>query len=300
MSSIPYLGEAFALSAALCWAFGVILFKRSGETVHPISLNLFKNSFALILYIPTLLLLGQPLFHSAEPRVYWLLILSGFLGMGVSDTFHLMGLNRVGAGLFSIITTLYAPMVIGLSMLLLGERLSLIQGGGVVLILSAVVMVTGRAGLNSTSGVDRRDLIAGSFYLLLGMAVMAVSVVVVKPVLEDAPVVWATQMRLVGGLVFLVPLTLIRRDRQKLIVGLWDRRGLKFMIPGSLLGTYFALLLMIAGLKHTLASTSTVLNQMANLFIFLLAVLLLREPINPVRIAGIFLGVLGAVLVTFG
>ena len=300
MTSLPYLGEILALLAALCWAFGVIFFKRSGETVHPISLNLFKNSFALLLYIPTLFLVHQPLIQPLEPRVYILLISSGVLGMGLSDTLHLMGLNRVGAGLFSIITTLYAPMVIGLSMLLLGEHLSLMQGCGVVLILAAVLMVTGRASRNTGSGVEKRDLLIGSIYLLLGMMVMAVSVILVKPVLSSAPVVWATQMRLLGGLVFLVPLTLLRSDRKELLKGLFDRRSMRFMLPGSLLGTYFALLLMIGGLKYALASTATVLNQTSNLFIFILAVLLLREPINPIRIAGIVLGVLGAVLVTFG
>lgn len=300
MNGFAYLGEALALGSALAWAFGVILFKKSGETVHPISLNLFKNVLALLLYPPTLLILGQPLLHTADTRTYVVLLASGFLGMGVSDTFHFMGLNRVGAGLFSIITTLYAPIVIGLSMVLLGERLTLIQWLGVVLILGAVLMVTGRAGFRSGGTVNRKDLLLGSGYLLIGMVAMAISVVMVKPVLDEVPVVWATQMRLAGGLFFLLPLIAIRRDRGTLISGLVDKRGLKFMIPGSLLGTYIALLLLIGGLKHALASTATVLNQTANLFIFLLAVFLLREPVNPVRVAGILLGVLGAVLVTFG
>ena len=300
MNDFAYLGEALALGSALAWAFGVILFKKSGETVHPISLNLFKNVLALLLYPPTLLLLGQPLLHSADMKTYAALLFSGFLGMGVSDTFHFLGLNRVGAGLFSIITTLYAPIVIGLSMILLGERLTLVQWLGVVLILGAVLMVTGRAGFRNGSTVNRKDLLLGSAYLLIGMVAMAISVVVIKPVLEEVPVVWATQMRLVGGLFFLLPVIAIRKDRAVLISGLVDRRGLKFMIPGSLLGTYIALLLLIGGLKNTLASTATVLNQTANLFIFMLAVFLLREPVNLVRIAGILLGVLGAVLVTFG
>ena len=50
-------GEAFALSSALIWALAVILLRRSGETLPPFELNLFKNCFGTVLLIPTILLL---------------------------------------------------------------------------------------------------------------------------------------------------------------------------------------------------------------------------------------------------
>ena len=39
------LGQACALAAALLWAVALVLFKRSGEKIQPLALNLFRQSF---------------------------------------------------------------------------------------------------------------------------------------------------------------------------------------------------------------------------------------------------------------
>ena len=38
MADIPYIGEIFALAAPVCWAFAVILFRKTGETVPALAL----------------------------------------------------------------------------------------------------------------------------------------------------------------------------------------------------------------------------------------------------------------------
>jgi drug/metabolite transporter (DMT)-like permease len=53
-------------------------------------------------------------------------------------------------------------------------------------------------------------------------------------------------------------------------------------------------------MKYTQASIAAALNQTANVFIFIFAALLLREPITRRRTLGIVLGFTGAVLVSFG
>ena len=42
------LGSIFALTSAFFWASAVILFKKSGETFSPISLNIYKSFVALM------------------------------------------------------------------------------------------------------------------------------------------------------------------------------------------------------------------------------------------------------------
>ncbi len=44
MDDIKYLGETCALLSPLLWSFAVILFRKTGEHVTPIALNLFKGA----------------------------------------------------------------------------------------------------------------------------------------------------------------------------------------------------------------------------------------------------------------
>jgi drug/metabolite transporter (DMT)-like permease len=72
------------------------------------------------------------------------------------------------------------------------------------------------------------------------------------------------------------------------------------MIPGTVMGTYVSLLFWLGGMKYTLASTASALNQTATLWTFVLAALLLREPVTWKRLAGLLLGLGGVAMVTFG
>ena len=65
----PLLGATFALLAALVWSFAVILFKRSGEKVAPLSLNLFKNTVALTLLAISLIVMGEGFDVRKPPEV---------------------------------------------------------------------------------------------------------------------------------------------------------------------------------------------------------------------------------------
>jgi drug/metabolite transporter (DMT)-like permease len=295
---MPYQGEVFALAAPLCWSIAVILFHRTGKVVPPLSLNLFKNSIALLLFVITVPVMGLSFFGPHPLSLYLLLVLSGVVGIGVSDTLFFMTLNRVGAGMQAIINTSYSPSIILLSFLFLGERLSFIQLVGVGSILSAVLSLTWPAG--GREPIPRKVLVTG---VLLGLATtftQAVSIVMIKPVLTDLGLLWANLWRLAGGLAASVLfLALMPRARLQLsslrTVAIWPT-----MIPGVVMGTYVSLLFWLGGMKYTLASTAAALNQTATLWTFLLAVLFLHEPITTRRLLGLCLGVIGVVLVTFG
>ena len=51
------LGETFALTGAVIWAFAVVLLRKSSETLPPFELNLFKVLLGLALMLPTAALL---------------------------------------------------------------------------------------------------------------------------------------------------------------------------------------------------------------------------------------------------
>lgn len=286
-------GELFSLASAFAWAVAVILFKQSGETFSATALNVYKNGLSTLLLLPTALLA-----HGlAPPRLLpgeWLLtIVSGIIGIAVADTLYLQALRTIGAGRTGIAATLYSPSVVALSYLFLGERLAPAQLAGFVLVLAAVVLISYRA--------DARELPPGALRAGLPLGIgavvlMAAGVVMVKPVIETAPFVWIVLIRVLAGLLGQLAVAAIRNR-----IGLlreefrrehrWGRVTL-----ASVLGTYVAMMLWLAGYRFTQASIASVLNETASVFIVLLAWRFLGEGLDARRACGVALSFLGVLL----
>jgi drug/metabolite transporter (DMT)-like permease len=295
MTHIPFLGELLSLLTALVWAVGVVLFTKSGETVTPMALNMFKNALAVALLVPTMPLIGVPFFPDRPLSDWVLLAVSGVLGISIADTIFFMALEKLGAGLTAVVDTLYSPMVIALSFAFLGERMSVQALLGALLVTSAILI--GSAG-KPDPGRTRKQIAQGVTLAIASIALMAVGIVIVKRVVSDAPVAWTTMVRVACGGLGLLPMLAVRRHRLAARAAFTPSRSWRFMVPGAFFGTYCAMFTWIGGMKYTLASVASVMNQLSTIFIFVLAAVFLREKVTARRVAAIALAMVGAVLVT--
>ncbi len=291
-----YQGELLALSAALFWALAVILFRITGRGVRPLSLNLFKTIFCTGLLCITLLVLKEPMFPGLPFRVYAIMLLSGSIGIGISDTLFFASLNRLGAGLSAIVNCSYSPLVIILATIFLGERMNLWQLVGVASIIAAVYII---ASSNRTSSLPKKHLVSGIFLGIAAMFSMAVSIVLMKPYLAQTSLLWATLIRTVGGILVIAVVIVLHTQRRGLLNELRATKNWKLMAIGSFLGGYLAFIAWMGGMKFTLVSTASALNQMSTIFIFVLGVLFLREAITARKITALGLAVAGVLLITF-
>ena len=287
------IGEILAAASGVAWAVAVILFRVSGRKIHPVGLNLFKTSLALVIMAPTMLVLGEPLLPRVPVATVGLLLLSGALGIAVSDTLFFHALNRLGASLTAIVDCFYSPFVIGLSFLLLGERLSAWQLVGAALVVSAVLTISKE---KRTEKLDAKNLAAGILYGILAMFFVAFGIVMVKPVLGSLSIVWATLVRLAGGTLALVLLVPFLRNRRAILKPLADRANWKALVPASFFGSYLSLILWMGGMKYAKASVAAVLNQLNTIFIVIIAAIFLKERLTGWKIAAVVLAFLGAFL----
>ena len=292
-----HLGETMALATAVVWAFAVILFKKSGEHVHPVALNLFKGVMATALLIPTIYIVGEKLFLDRPAEDYWLLLISGALGIGIADTLFFKSLNLLGAGLSAIVDCLYSPFIIGLSLLWLGESLTMIQTFGATMIVSAVLTTLAE---KNNSNISNSNLIWGLFYGILATATMAVGIVMIKPLLNDSPLLWVTEWRIVGGILVVGLVLMFNPKRRSILESLKTSGSKNYTFFGSFIGGYLSMIMWLAGMKYIQASTASALNQTSNIWVFILAAIFLKEPVNKVRLTAIALGVGGLILVTLG
>ena len=179
--SFPYAGEIFSLYSAVFWALAVVMMKKVGEKVHPVALNLFKNTLGAILIGLTLIVIGHPIIYPGfvAREDYIRLIASGIIGIGLADIIFLHSLNIIGAGISALVDTVYSPFVILFAYLLLGEQLSAIQflGGG--LIIGAILFASAKL---QPIPINRSRLKYGIMLSVIAIAMMAFSIVLIKPV----------------------------------------------------------------------------------------------------------------------
>ncbi|TJY63092.1 DMT family transporter [Sinimarinibacterium sp. CAU 1509] len=288
------IGELFALGCAFTWAVAIILFKKSGEHLPPFALNLVKNAMVLPLFVATVLMVEGPQFPALPARDLAVILASGVLGIAVGDTLYFRALNAIGASRMAVAQALYSPSVIGLSMLLLGERLSLWQLCGVALVLCGIVLVSYS---RAEGTAQRRALRIGVLWAVFSVFLMALGVVMAKPMLEQYSFLWVVSLRVAAGFAGMLAIAVFGHQLPALLRSYRGVQHWGAIIVGGIIGTYLSMMLWLAGYKYTQASIAAVLNELAAVFILPLAVLFLRERVESRQVIGVSLALLGVVLV---
>jgi drug/metabolite transporter (DMT)-like permease len=283
------IGEACSIGAALSWAAGVVIYKRLGESLAPGALNLIKNVLVLGMILPTVPLVHGFAMPALTASAVVLAFFSGVLGIGIADTLYFKALNALGAGRMGVVGNFYSPFVIVLSFAFLGERLSLLQMAGFALVSGGVLIVSSHDPHRRLSTAElRRGALLGVAAVLL----MATAIVMVKRVLEGAPLFWIVLLRLVGGIAGMLALFAWRREplpfpgRQPPGRTAPKLRW-RLLLLAAFLGQYVSMALWMAGYKYTEASVAAVLNETASVFIVLLAAVFLHEGLDARRLAGV-------------
>lgn len=297
LHDFPYIGEILSLSFAISWSFALILFKKAGESVPPFVLNLFKNTLGIICFIITILLFNFEMNFKNDAIDYFLLILSGIIGIGISDTLFFMSLNRIGASLIAIVDCLHSPFVILLSIIFLKESISLLQLMGAILIISGILITTKR---NFAWNLATPKLLWGYLFGILSAFGMAIGDVITKPLLNNYPIHFVFTLKLFGGLITLWTILIFLKGKKRVFMPLFNRNAIYYTLPASFIGAYLALMLWGGGLKYAKASIAAILGQTSNIITFILAGLILKESIDKNKIIAILLAILGIFCITFG
>ena len=288
------IGITCSLGAAFLWALALVLFKKSGETISPMALNIFKCTVTLPLFVLTLLLFNIELFPD-RPLSDWIIFsLSGIFGITLADTFFFMALGRLGAGMTAVIDCLYLPLILFFSFIFLDEILGVKGLCGACLVIGAIVI---SSAARPVVPIPRKNLIQGLVLGLLAVSFLAGSIVMIKYRLEEVHFLWASFVRLLAGTIGLYLLALLHSDKKSLAAELYPSKSWRTALPASIIGNYMAMMAWLAGIKYILVSVAAVLNQLSAIFIFILAAIFLKEPITLPRLTATILAVSGAIIV---
>lgn len=291
------MGEFYALGSAMVWAVAVLFLRKSGESISPFALNIFRVTITTPLLVLSVVAAGQPLVSGAPPLDYLILAASGIISIAISDTLLHHSINLIGAGLSAIACSVYAPIVTLIAFLLLGESLGPWQFAGMALVVVAIITA---ARHTPPRGTTPGRILQGVLYGVGAMATVGFGIVIAKPVLLRSPVLWATMVRQAGSLAVMLPLALVLPQRKKLFSVFRPSRSWRVSLTATMLGSYASLILWVAGFKYALSGVAAILNQTSTIFILLFASLFLGEPVTRRKSVAAALAIAGILMVTLG
>lgn len=304
MTTIPYLGEICSLLSAVFWALAIIIFKKIGDRVSPMVINPVKSTIGLFLFILTYIILDIPLTPNAQFSNTDLITLaiSGIIGIGIADIIFLHSLNILGAGISAIVDTVYSPFIILFAFIILGESLTAIQLLGGVLIIASVLYTSIKI---QNIPVNRKRFKQGVLYGVGSIAMMALGIVMIKPILNTVSnqprlQMWIAGYRLISGVLVSGSIMLYANQKENILGVLRDRTLWLPLIVSSVLATYLGIGMWVMGMSMTTVSISGILNQTATIFIMIFAWIFLGEPLTKRRILSIIVAMFGAYLVFIG
>ena len=260
------MGVFAALGTALCWAIAARLFRGTGNAFSPLTMNFWKGLISIAI-LAVVLLFVQPTGLTTS-AVLWLL-LSGLIGIGIGDTCFFKALQSIGDSQAVLVAETLAPLFTALfAMAFIGEWITWQQWVGVAVVLFSVDMVI-KARKRSTTHVFATS---GYLYGVGAALCQAVGAVVSRDILSagDVDAASAAFLRLVGGMVFVIPLIAITKTRYMPIINCENDSGKRVwpaFVLATLLGTTAAIYLQMfafayakAAVVQTLIATSALMS----------------------------------------
>jgi len=294
--SIP-LGETACLSAALLWAVSVQIFALPIARHGARAVNLFKCAFATVLLALMLLVTGGWAEISGVPGMDVALVaLSGVFGLTMGDTALFAAVNHIGAHRSLLLQTTAPIFAVALAWPL-GERLTVSQSVGSLVILAGVVVVLTGDGSDDVNRPRRRAMgIAAGLLAAFGQGA---GVVIAKAGMNSLPIVPATFIRLGVGAAGLVVIALLTSTLGRTVMAFRDRGTLPRLVTASFFGTFLAMLLMMAGVAWAPASIAAVLLATPPVFSLIVESIVARRWPSVRGLIGTVIAVAGvALLVT--
>jgi drug/metabolite transporter (DMT)-like permease len=278
---------AAALGSAASWAIGSILFKRLGEHLSPVAMTLAKGCLSVLLLSIALLFTGTA---TLSINAWMLLIASGLCGIALGDTFFFAALRRLSPHTLVILLMSGQVLTVLLAVVFLGERLKLVQWGGIVLVILGIGIVVWEKSQEKSSW-------QGIIFGLLAVACMSVSILLAKGALNDTvamrDTLQATAIRMASGTLGIGLFGWYSGGLQRWTEPFHDRQLVRRFFIAVTVVTFGGFWLSLLAVKYVEVSIASTLNSTEPLFILPLSVIFLKEPITKRALWGTAVTILG-------
>ncbi|MFA0036265.1 DMT family transporter [Vibrio sp. 10N.261.52.A1] len=270
-----YIGEITAIGAAIVWACATWIYGQFGHRFSAMQLNIIKGLVASVMMLLVMPLIPMPEFELSANH-FWILAISGIIGIAIGDSAYFAALKRIGANKTLLLESLAPPLSGVLALMFLGAALTLQSWLGVVITTLAVTFVVFQPSNSVSDDSTNQAQWSGIGYGLVASVCQASGVVISHYALVagDIPPLLGALIRLTIG-VFVVmmiipfverkPYSLIKRD-------LWEMTKLDklWLLSAIFVGTFLALWLQQIALKNANPAIAQTLIATSPVFILVI------------------------------
>ncbi|MDV7104877.1 DMT family transporter [Vibrio sp. TH_r3] len=267
---MQYIGEIAAISAALVWAVATWIYSQFSHQFSAMHMNVVKGVTASMMMLLVLPVLPLPELSLSQNHFY-VLAISGIIGIAIGDSAYFSSLRRIGANKTLLLESLAPPLSGVLALVALGSTLSGQSWLGVVITTLAVTFVVFQPSVD-----NQPTSMSGIGYGLLASVCQATGVVISHYALVagDVPPLLGALIRLSIG-VFAVMIVIGFTERKPIKSILTKLNGLsgrdkKWLLAAIFVGTFLALWLQQIALKHANPAIAQTLIATSPLFILII------------------------------
>lgn len=291
------IGELSALLTAGLWSCSSIIFAAAIRRIGSVQVNVARLVFAAIFLFITILVMGYNI-HLSFMQILNLAV-SGFIGLVFGDTFLFKAFQESGARISMLVMSLAPAISALLAYFVLGEVLSMwgILGVGVTTAGIVMVVIAGRQNTSAKAVVSRRGIV----YAFLGAVGQGAGLIFARLAFNEGPIngFVATFIRIVAGIIILVPLTLAAgRLRNPIRIFSGNKRALALTIAGAIVGPYLGITFSLIAITYTKVGIAATLMATVPILMLPLVRVIYKEQLSWHAIIGACVAV-GGVAILF-
>jgi drug/metabolite transporter (DMT)-like permease len=291
-----HLGEFAALLTAFFWTVTSLTFEVASHKIGSVVVNLLKLVIGLV-FLSVFTIFSRGLFLPSDASYEnWLwLSLSGLVGFVFGDVFLFKSYTMIGSRFSMLIMTLVPPITAFFSFIILGERLTLFHGLGMMLTFSGISMA-----IFSRNGKGEKLTLKlssrGILYALGGAVGQALGLVLSKFGLKDYDPFAATQIRVIAGIGGYTMLVTVLSRWGNVMKAFGNKEGIMLTSLGAFFGPFLGVSFSLIAVKYTEAGIASTIMALVPVFIIIPAVVFNKERVTISELLGAVVSVAGVAL----
>jgi drug/metabolite transporter (DMT)-like permease len=291
---IGHLGEIAGILTAIFWTASALTFSLATRRAGSLAVNITRLVLAMGMFMVwSKVMRGLWIPSDASPEAWKWLSISGFVGFVAGDFCLFKSFSYQSAKLSMLIMSLAPPTAALAGALILHERLTWLNGLGMLLVLSGIAIVILKRPQSETNNSHFNYPVKGLLLAFGGAIGQGVGAVFSKLGMGNYDPFASSQIRVITGIIGFVVIISLAKEWKSIHFSLKNNKAIIPIFIGSFFGPFLGVALSLIAFQHTSVGIASTLMATVPVFILIPSVIFFHEKLNWKEVAGAFLAVAG-------